>query len=91
MRNAVLSVMGDLLVQQLSESNDDAVKKTRDQHLDLLEVFIHYACMSNTILYIVQEHLHDTNAFVRSKVLQVWRQLCEAKVMEHHKYSQYTY
>ena len=91
MRNAVLSVMGDLLVQQLSESTDDAVKKTRDQYLDLLEVLIHYACMSNTILYIVQEHLHDTNAFVRSKVLQVWRQLCEAKVMEHHKYSQYTY
>lgn len=29
----------------------------------------------------VQEHIHDTNAFVRSKVLQVWRQLCEAKVM----------
>ena len=50
-----------------------------------------YVCMSNTIFYIVQEHLHDTNAFVRSKVLQVWRQLCEAKVMEHHKYSQYTY
>lgn len=91
MRNAVLSVMGDLLVQQLSESTDDVVKKTRDQYLDLLEVLIHYVCMSNTILYIVQEHLHDTNAFVRSKVLQVWRQLCEAKVMEHHKYRQYTY
>ena len=45
MRNAVLSVMGDLLVQQLSESNDDAVKKTRDQYLDLLEVLIHYVRM----------------------------------------------
>jgi len=31
-------------------------------------------------LFVVQEHLHDTNAFVRSKVLQIWKQLCEAKV-----------
>ena len=84
MRNAVLSVMGELLVQQLSsESTDDAVKKIRDQYLDLLEVLMHYVCMYvNTTLYIVvQEHLHDTNAFVRSKVLQVWKQLCEAKVI----------
>lgn len=64
MRNAVLSVMGELLVQELSESTDDIVKKTRDQYLDLLE-----------------EHLLDTNAFVRSKVLQVWKQLCEVKVI----------
>jgi len=38
MRNAVLSVMGEVLVQELSESTDDGVKKTRDQYLDLLEV-----------------------------------------------------
>lgn len=82
MRNAVLSVMGELLVQQLSsESTDDAMKKTRDQYLDLLEVLTYYVCMYiNITLYIVQEHLFDTNAFVRSKVLQVWKQLCEAKV-----------
>lgn len=40
----------------------------------------------NIIILIVQEHLHDTNAFVRSKVLQVWRQLCEAKVMDYCEY-----
>ena len=38
MRNAVLSVMGELLVQQLSESTDEAVKETRDHYLDVLEV-----------------------------------------------------
>ena len=32
--------MGELLVQQLSESTDDAVKQTRDDYLDLLEVHI---------------------------------------------------
>ena len=38
MRNAVLSVMGELLVQELSESTDDAMKKSRDHYLDVLEV-----------------------------------------------------
>lgn len=40
MRNAVLSVMGELVIQELSESSDDTVKKTRDNYLDLLEVIL---------------------------------------------------
>ena len=31
--------------------------------------------------------MHDTNAFVRSKVLQIWKQLCEAKVMYFHHHN----
>ena len=42
MRNAVLSVMGELLIQELSESTDDAMKKTRDYYLDVLEVLSKY-------------------------------------------------
>ena len=30
----------------------------------------------------LQEHLHDVNAFVRSKALQIWMQLCNGKVRE---------
>jgi len=48
MRNAVLSIVGELLVQELSsESSNDTVKKTRDQYLHLLEVnhFILNLCL----------------------------------------------
>lgn len=33
----------------------------------------------DTLLDKLQEHIHDVNAFVRSKSLQVWCQLCQAK------------
>ncbi|XP_014671209.1 PREDICTED: condensin complex subunit 1-like [Priapulus caudatus] len=60
MRNAVLGVMGELLLHMLTaEQQDNKLKSTRDQFLDRLE-----------------DHIHDVNAFVRSKVLQIWLRIC---------------
>ncbi|CAI9612259.1 unnamed protein product, partial [Staurois parvus] len=55
MRNAVLTVMGEMVVRVLSGDHlDDTEKNTRDNFLDTL-----------------QEHIHDVNTFVRSCVLQI--------------------
>ena len=50
MRNAVLSVMGELLVQELSESTDDAVKKTRDHYFIGGSKLL---CLSGIIIYVI--------------------------------------
>ena len=65
MRNGVLGVFGELVVQLLSGSElSDQQRNTREQLLDNL-----------------QNHIHDVNAFVRSKALQIWIQLCQAKAI----------
>lgn len=52
MRNCVLEIMGDVVIQILSsEAMDDQQRETRNMFLDHL-----------------QDHLLDNNAYVRSKV-----------------------
>ena len=33
-----------------------------------------------TFLFVNQEHIHDVNAYVRSKALHIWLELCKEKV-----------
>ncbi|XP_071805504.1 condensin complex subunit 1-like [Asterias amurensis] len=65
MRNGVLGVLGEIVIQVLSKDGlDKKAKNTRDQLLDKLE-----------------DHIHDINAFSRSRVLQVWLHLCREKAI----------
>lgn len=65
MRNCVLDIMGELLVQNLcSESMDDSSREMRNTFLDHL-----------------QDHFLDTNAYVRSKALKVWQHLAQEKAI----------
>lgn len=59
MRNSVLSIFAEIVLQELSgEDLDDRKRELRDQ---LLEPLL--------------EHLHDVHSFVRSKTLQLWHKL----------------
>ncbi|GAB6019778.1 Ncapd2p [Chamberlinius hualienensis] len=63
MRNCVLIIMGEILLQTNVDDKtalDEKAKMLRDQFMDHLE-----------------DHIHDVNAFVRSRCLQIWNQLCE--------------
>ncbi|XP_069099190.1 condensin complex subunit 1 [Pleurodeles waltl] len=65
MRNAVLSVMAEMVIRVLSgDQMDEAARKTRDQFLDSL-----------------QDHMHDVHAFVRSKVLQILCRVVQEKAL----------
>ena len=67
MRNGVLGVIGEIVAQVLTSSDqEESSRLTRDKLLDHLE-----------------QHLHDVNAFVRSRCLQIWLQLANAKVHTH--------
>ncbi|XP_057379225.1 condensin complex subunit 1-like [Daphnia carinata] len=59
LRNSVLSIFAEIVLQELSGENlDDRKRELRDQ---LLEPLL--------------EHLHDVHSFVRSKTLQLWHKL----------------
>ena len=61
MRNAVLSVFGEIISEVLTGSEiSTELRNTREILLDRLS-----------------DHVHDVNAFVRSKSLQIWQHLCE--------------
>ncbi|XP_040217115.1 condensin complex subunit 1 isoform X1 [Rana temporaria] len=65
MRNAVLTVMGEMVIRVLSgDQLGDAEKNTRDNFLDTL-----------------QEHLHDINTFVRSCVMQIFNRIVQEKAL----------
>nr|AAD15962.1 pEg7 [Xenopus laevis] len=65
MRNAVLTVMGEMVVRVLSgDQLEEAEKSTRDQFLDTL-----------------QEHLHDVNTYVRSCVIQIYSRIVQEKAL----------
>ncbi|KAM5142461.1 condensin complex subunit 1 [Mantella aurantiaca] len=65
MRNAVLTVMGEMVVRVLNGDRlDDAEKNARDNFLDTL-----------------QEHIHDINSFVRSCVLQIFNRIVQEKAL----------
>ncbi|XP_018408739.1 PREDICTED: condensin complex subunit 1 isoform X1 [Nanorana parkeri] len=65
MRNAVLTVIGEMVVRVLSGDHlDDTEKNTRDNFLDTL-----------------QEHIHDVHTFVRSCVLQIFNRIVQEKAL----------
>lgn len=65
MRNATLTVIGHLIVKELSKNELDAKEKNlRDQLLDKLE-----------------DHILDMTSYTRSRTLQVWHTLCYEEVI----------
>ncbi|XP_073540987.1 condensin complex subunit 1 [Phyllobates terribilis] len=65
MRNAVLTVMGEVVIRVLSGDNlDESEKSTRDHFLDTL-----------------QDHIHDIHTFVRSCVLQIYNRIVQEKAL----------
>ncbi|XP_031564431.1 condensin complex subunit 1-like [Actinia tenebrosa] len=60
MRNGVLGAMGEIVLKVLSSGELD------DNAKNLRDQFLDK----------LEAHLHDTNAYVRSKALQIWLQLC---------------
>ena len=64
MRNGVLGVMGETVAGALSSPSLD--EQSRITRDKLLDR--------------LEQHLHDVNAFVRSRCLQIWLQLANAKV-----------
>ena len=63
MRNGVLCAYGEVLSQALSDPEMDDDDRG----------------LRDKLLDSLRQHIHDTSAFVRCKVLQVWLQLFEAK------------
>ncbi|KAM4636335.1 condensin complex subunit 1 [Discoglossus pictus] len=65
MRNAILTVMGEMVVRVLSgDQLEDSERKTRDHFLDTL-----------------QEHIHDVHAYVRSCALHVHTRIVQQKAL----------
>ncbi|KAK3912396.1 Condensin complex subunit 1 [Frankliniella fusca] len=63
MRNCVLEIMGEVLVQLLtSESMSEELRETRNIFLEHL-----------------RDHILDINAYVRSKSLKIWQRLAQEK------------
>lgn len=59
MRNCLLSIMKEIVIQVLSQEDlEPTLKNTRDQFFEIMK-----------------ECIHDVHAFVRSKVLQNWQQI----------------
>ncbi|XP_048728818.2 condensin complex subunit 1-like isoform X3 [Ostrea edulis] len=65
MRNGVLGVMGEILLKVLSK--EDLEDKLKDTRDQFLEK--------------LEEHIHDVNAFVRSRVLHIWFNLVNEKCL----------
>lgn len=65
MRNGVLTALSRIV--QMALCTDDLDQKLRE--------------VRDELLYRLECHILDENAFVRSKVLQVWQQLCAEKLI----------
>lgn len=65
MRNAVLGMMGEILVRALTKEDlEQKLRSARDHILDRLE-----------------DHVHDVNAYVRSRALQIWLTVVNEKAV----------
>ncbi|ESO89837.1 hypothetical protein LOTGIDRAFT_61640, partial [Lottia gigantea] len=65
LRNGVLSVIGEMLVKVLSQEN------LEDKLKSTRECFLDK----------LEDHIHDVNAFVRSRVLQIWLHIVNEKCL----------
>ena len=67
MRNATLSIIGNIVFKELSKEGfreGSKERHLRDQLLDKLE-----------------DHIHDNTSYTRSRALQVWCHLCQSEVI----------
>lgn len=65
MRICVVGVLGEIVLSILTKENLDD----------------NYKKMRDEYLNCLEEHIHDVNAFVRTKVLQTWQKLCLGKAI----------
>ncbi|XP_078617056.1 condensin complex subunit 1-like isoform X2 [Branchiostoma floridae x Branchiostoma japonicum] len=65
MRNGVLGVMSEIVIRELSKGDLDTKGKNA----------------RDQFLDCLEEHIHDVNAFVRSKVLTLWLHICNEKAI----------
>ncbi|CAH1239876.1 NCAPD2 [Branchiostoma lanceolatum] len=65
MRNGVLGVMSEIVIKELSKGDLDTKGKSA----------------RDQFLDCLEEHIHDVNAFVRSKVLTLWLHICNEKAI----------
>nr|XP_054768299.1 condensin complex subunit 1-like [Lytechinus pictus] len=65
MRNGVLGVIGEIVIKVLSKEQLDSKAKTARDQL----------------LDKLEDHIHDVNAFSRSRALQVWLHLCRERAI----------
>ncbi|XP_021926834.1 condensin complex subunit 1 isoform X2 [Zootermopsis nevadensis] len=72
MRMCVLGIMGEIVLRMLSA--EDLEESSRN--------------MRDQFLDHLEDHLHDVNAFVRVKVLQIWQRLCQEKSIPLSRQSQ---
>jgi len=63
MRKCVLGVLGEIVIKVLSSEDLDENNK------DLRENF----------LDVLEDHMHDVSSYVRTRVLEIWDNLCEGK------------
>ena len=64
MRNSVVAILGEIVIRVLSKEGLDNNQKTTRDHF----------------LDKLEDHIHDVNAFVRSKTLQIWINVVTEKV-----------
>ena len=67
MRNAILMIMGEIVVKVLDEASTNADLKMKQMRNELLDTLC--------------EHIHDSNAIARSKSLQIWRKIADENCM----------
>jgi len=65
MRNGILGLMGEIVVKVLCKEDLDDVSKK----------------LRDQLLDKMEEHIHDVNAYVRSKSLHIWLELCKEKAI----------
>ncbi|KAJ7379614.1 meiotic chromosome condensation [Desmophyllum pertusum] len=65
MRNGILGLMGEIVVKILCKEDLDDAAKK----------------LRDQLLDKMEEHIHDVNAYVRSKALHIWLELCKEKAI----------
>ncbi|RNA14671.1 condensin complex subunit 1, partial [Brachionus plicatilis] len=73
MRNSVFYIYGELLIKVLNKETMSDFKSKQTR---------------DELLDHLMDHIHDTNAVVRSKTLQIWRRLCEENCIPLHYINQ---
>ncbi|CAH3036153.1 unnamed protein product [Pocillopora meandrina] len=65
MRNGILALMGEIVIKVLSKEDLDDAAKK----------------LRDQLLDKMEDHIHDVNAYVRSKALHIWLELCKEKAI----------
>ncbi|RMX45777.1 hypothetical protein pdam_00004164 [Pocillopora damicornis] len=65
MRNGILALMGEIVIKVLSKEDLDDAAKK----------------LRDQLLDKMEDHIHDVNAYVRSKALHIWLELCKKEAI----------